>query len=213
VVANTFKGYRNLRNHILAAEGYCVVCIDSRGSHNRGAKFEGHIKNRMGTVEVQDQVDVLHQLAERLGMIDLRRVAVLGWSYGGYLSLMALAQRPDVFKLAVPGAPVVSWGLYDTGYTERYMDLPCRNPCGYEAGSVLSYANQFPSEPNRLLIFHGLMDENVHFFHTQQLISALIRAGKPYQLQVYPNERHSLRALESSEHYELTLLTFLNNYL
>ncbi|XP_037068857.1 dipeptidyl peptidase 9-like [Pollicipes pollicipes] len=213
VVANTFKGYRNLRNHILAAEGYCVVCIDSRGSHNRGTKFEGHIKNRMGTVEIQDQVDALHQLSDLLGIIDLSRVAVQGWSYGGYLSLMALAQRPDVFKLAVPGAPVVSWGLYDTGYTERYMDLPCRNPCGYEAGSVLSYANQFPSEPNRLLIFHGLMDENVHFFHTQQLISALIRAGKPYQLQVYPNERHSLRALESSEHYELTLLNFLNNYL
>ncbi|KAF0305391.1 Dipeptidyl peptidase 9 [Amphibalanus amphitrite] len=213
VVTNTFKGYRYLRNHILAAEGYCVVCIDSRGSHNRGTKFEGHIKNRMGTVEIADQVDALHQLADRTGMIDLSRVAIQGWSYGGYLSLMGLALRPDVFKLAVPGAPVVSWSLYDTGYTERYMDLPCRNPCGYEAGAVLSYANQFPSEPNRLLIFHGLMDENVHFFHTQQLISALIRAGKPYQLQVYPNERHSLRALESSEHYELTLLTFLNNHL
>ncbi|KAK7066474.1 dipeptidylpeptidase, partial [Halocaridina rubra] len=85
--------------------------------------------------------------------------------------------------LAIAGAPVVSWNLYDTGYTERYMDLPSVNPEGYRNGSVLSYVNNFPDEENRLLIVQGMIDENVHFSHTNQLIQALIKAGKPYQLQ------------------------------
>ena len=114
----------------------------------------------MGQLEIADQVEVLHWLAENTGYIDLKRVAVHGWSYGGYLSLMALAQRPDVFKLAIAGAPVTKWTLYDTGYTERYMDTPFNNPEGYEKGSVLSYVNCFPDEENRLLVIHGLMDEN-----------------------------------------------------
>lgn len=158
---------------------------------------------------------------------------------GGYLSLMGLIQHPDVFKIAIAGAPVTNWEYYDTGYTERYMDLPENNKQGYIAGSVLSYINKFPDEyvsffchffllnsfkilffnfpnkhrDNRLLIIHGLIDENVHFFHTSQLINLLIKANKPYQLQIYPNERHSLRNLEASKHYETTLLSFLQKNL
>lgn len=115
--------------------------------------------------------------------------------------------------MAIAGAPVTSWYFYDTGYTERYMDLPQNNVHGYVNGSVLTYVNKFPDEENRLLIIHGLIDENVHFFHTSQLINSLIKTGKPYQLQVYPNERHSLRSLDASKHYETTLLSFLQNNL
>jgi len=192
----------------------------------------------MGTVELNDQVEMLQWLAETTGYIDLNRVALHGWSYGGYLSLMGLIQYPDVFKvcahrccfpysritvlincyrynlqLAIAGAPVTSWNFYDTGYTERYMDLPQNNPHGYMAGSILTYVNKFPDDENRLLIIHGLIDENVHFYHTSQLINALVKIGKPYQLQVYPNERHSLRSLDASKHYETTLLSFLQNHL
>lgn len=117
------------------------------------------------------------------------------------------------FQLAIAGAPVTSWNFYDTGYTERYMDLPQNNPHGYMTSSILTYVDKFPDEENRLLIIHGLIDENVHFFHTSQLIDALVKSGKPYQLQVYPNERHSLRSLDSSKHYETTLLFFLQNHL
>lgn len=116
-------------------------------------------------------------------------------------------------QLAIAGAPVTSWNFYDTGYTERYMDLPQNNLHGYMAGSILTYVNKFPDEENRLLIIHGLIDENVHFYHTSQLINALVKIGKPYQLQVYPNERHSLRSLDASKHYETTLLSFLQNHL
>lgn len=212
-VSNTFKGMRQLRMHMLAAQGYCVICIDSRGSRHRGVQFESHIRCRMGTVELNDQVEVLKLIAEQLGYIDMDRVAIHGWSYGGYLSLMGLVQYPEIFKLSIAGAPVTSWEYYDTGYTERYMDLPENNRSGYTAGSVLNYIHKFPDEDNRLLIIHGLIDENVHFFHTSQLVNGLIKANKPYQLQVYPNERHSLRNLEASKHYETKLLSFLQNHL
>jgi len=198
---------------MLAAHGYVVVVIDSRGSRHRGIQFEGYLKGKMGQVEISDQVEALHWLADSTGLIDVDRIAIHGWSYGGYLSLMGLGQRPEVFKVAVAGAPVTSWNLYDTGYTERYMDQPANNPHGYRMGSVLSYINNFPNEENRLLIIHGLIDENVHFFHTSQLINALVKAGKPYQLQVYPNERHSLRHLDASEHFETMLLSFLQQWL
>ncbi|XP_014248526.1 dipeptidyl peptidase 9 isoform X1 [Cimex lectularius] len=213
IVTNTFKDMRYLRIHMLASQGYCVVSIDSRGSYNRGLAFESHIKHRMGTVELEDQIEMLLWLSRELGIIDMSRVAIFGWSYGGYLSLMGLAQYPDLFKVCIAGAPVTSWSLYDTGYTERYMDLPTNNLQGYKAGSILSYVHQFPDEENRLLIVHGLIDENVHFTHTSSLINQLVRKGKPYQLQVYPTERHSLRSLDASKHYETMLLSFLQKNL
>lgn len=102
-VSNSFKGMRQLRMHMLASQGYCVVCVDSRGSRHRGVQFESHIRKRLGTVELADQVEVLKILSKQLGFIDLNRVAIHGWSYGGYLSLMGLVQYPDLFKLAIAG--------------------------------------------------------------------------------------------------------------
>uniref|UniRef100_A0A670KBP9 dipeptidyl-peptidase IV n=1 Tax=Podarcis muralis TaxID=64176 RepID=A0A670KBP9_PODMU len=213
LVNNSFKGIKYLRLNTLASLGYAVVVIDGRGSCQRGLKFEGALKNQMGQVEIEDQVEGLHYVAEKYGFVDLSRVAIHGWSYGGFLSLMGLICKPHIFKVAIAGAPVTVWMAYDTGYTERYMDVPENNQQGYEAGSVALHVEKLPNEPNRLLILHGFLDENVHFFHTNFLISQLIRAGKPYQLQIYPNERHSIRCPESGEHYEITLLHFLQEYL
>ncbi|KAL8609108.1 hypothetical protein ACOMHN_030449 [Nucella lapillus] len=213
LVSNSFKGIRFLRLHTLAAHGYVVVVLDGRGSCNRGLHFEGSLKDRLGTVETEDQVEGLMYMAAHYDCVDLSRVAIHGWSYGGYLALMGLAQRPDVFKLAIAGAPVVSWALYDTGYTERYLSLPEDNAEGYTKGCVLNYIKQFPDTENRLLLVHGLIDENVHFHHITKLMSALIKACKPYQLQVYPNERHGIRSHESNEHYKTMLLSFLQDNL
>jgi len=146
LVSNSFKGTRMIRNHLLASQGFCVVCIDSRGSDNRGVAFESHIRLKMGQLEMADQVEVLRWLANVTGFMDMSRVAVHGWSYGGYLSLMGLAQYPSVFKVAVAGAPVVQWLCYDTGYTERFMDLPRLNPTGYLQGCVLTHLPNFPDE-------------------------------------------------------------------
>ncbi|OXA52726.1 dipeptidyl peptidase 9 isoform X2 [Folsomia candida] len=213
LVYNSFRGVGQLWLYLLASQGYCVVSVDSRGSHHRGVQFESHIRRRMGTVELNDQVEVLEWLAKRDQFIDLTRVGIYGWSYGGYLSLMGLIHFPKLFKVCVAGAPVTSWELYDSGYTERYMDLPQNNPVGYKEGSVLTYAHQFPDEVGRLLLVHGMSDENVHFVHTAELLNALVRWGKPYQLQLYPCERHSLRRLDASEHYETVLLSFLQQQL
>ncbi|KAK1152553.1 dipeptidyl peptidase 9 isoform X1 [Acipenser oxyrinchus oxyrinchus] len=213
LVNNSFKGVKYLRLNTLASLGYAVVVIDGRGSCQRGLKFEGALRNSMGQVEIEDQVEGLQYVAEKYKFVDLSRVAIHGWSYGGFLSLMGLIHRPNVFKVAIAGAPVTVWMAYDTGYTERYMDIPENNQQGYEAGSVALHVDKLPNEPNRLLILHGFLDENVHFFHTNFLVSQLIRAGKPYQLQIYPNERHSIRCPESGEHYEIMLLHFLQQYL
>nr|XP_060611592.1 dipeptidyl peptidase 8 [Anolis sagrei ordinatus] len=213
LVNNRFKGVKYFRLNTLASLGYVVVVIDNRGSCHRGLKFEGAFKHKMGQIEISDQVEGLQYLASRYEFIDLDRVGIHGWSYGGYLSLMALLQRPEIFKVAVAGAPVTLWLFYDTGYTERYMGHPDSNEQGYYLGSVAMQADKFPSEPNRLLLLHGFLDENVHFAHTSILLSFLVRAGKPYDLQIYPQERHSIRVPESGEHYELHLLYYLQENL
>ncbi|XP_059172956.1 dipeptidyl peptidase 9-like [Physella acuta] len=213
MVNNSFKGQKFLRLHTLAAEGYVVVVIDGRGSNNRGLQFEGILKHKLGTVEINDQVEGLLWLASQTDFIDMSRVAIHGWSYGGYLSLMGLTQRSDIFKVAIAGAPVVNWELYDTGYTERYIGLPQRNPDVYKAGNVLTYMDKLPDYETRLLLIHGLIDENVHFRHSSILINYLVTSCKPHQLQIYPNERHGIRNHEASEHYKTTVLKFLQDYL
>ncbi|KAM7159293.1 dipeptidyl peptidase 8 isoform 5-T6 [Molossus nigricans] len=213
LVNNRFKGVKYFRLNTLASLGYVVVVIDNRGSCHRGLKFEGAFKYKMGQIEIDDQVEGLQYLASQYDFIDLDRVGIHGWSYGGYLSLMALIQRSDIFRVAIAGAPVTLWIFYDTGYTERYMGHPDQNEQGYYLGSVAMQAEKFPSEPNRLLLLHGFLDENVHFAHTSILLSFLVRAGKPYDLQIYPQERHSIRVPESGEHYELHLLHYLQENL
>lgn len=111
-------------------------------------------------------------------------MGVTGWSYGGYISLALIAHYPDLYKCSIPGGAVVDWQLYDTCYTERYMGLPSENPEGYKNSSILSRIASLPDEENRLLVIHGLIDENVHFHHTEKLINALINAGKPHKLLV-----------------------------
>ncbi|XP_065581247.1 dipeptidyl peptidase 8-like [Artemia franciscana] len=214
LVTNSFMCKWQPRMNALVACGYNVVAIDSRGSANRGIDFEAPIYQRMGSVEIQDQVEVLEWLASREDCIDMTRVGIYGWSYGGYLSLMGLAQAPQIFKVAIAGAPVTDWLLYDTGYTERYMGLhTTETMTAYHRSSVLSFADRFPDEEGRLLIVHGMIDENVHFANTAKLVEALVKAGKPHQLQIYPKERHSMRHLESGDHFETLMLNFLHKNL
>ncbi|CAG8759982.1 10426_t:CDS:2, partial [Dentiscutata heterogama] len=164
----------------------------------RGLEFESYLKGRMGTVELDDQITGLKYLSSKNMGVDLERVAITGWSYGGYLSLMALAQYPQIFKLAIAGAPVTQWELYDTAYTERYMGLPEENVEGYHNGNVLTWAEKFPDGENRLLIAHGQIDENVHFKNSELLVASLVKYNKPHVLQPYPTERHGLRHANST---------------
>lgn len=187
LVTRSWSGTVALRAQYLCQRGFAVAVIDNRGMANRGLAFEGALRRRMGTVEVADQVALVHHLVDA-GIADPGRVGVYGWSYGGYLSLMCLARRPDVFAAACAGAPVTSWDGYDTCYTERYMGTPASNPDGYRDGSVMAHVEGL--RDRALLLVHGLIDENVHFRHTARLLNALLAADIDHRLLLYPDERH-----------------------
>ncbi len=158
-----------------ADAGFVVVRVDGRGTPGRGRAWERAILGDLITVPLADQVDALHVLATRHPELDLGRVGVFGWSFGGYFSAMAVLLRPDVFRAAIAGAPVTDWALYDTAYTERYMRTPETNPTGYAHTSAVAHAAEL-TRP--LLVIHGLTDDNVHFAHTLALIEGLYVAGK-----------------------------------
>jgi dipeptidyl-peptidase-4 len=161
----------------MADQGYIVVALDGRGTPGHGRDWERAIRGNLIDVALGDQVAGLQELAKREPAMDLKRVGVVGWSFGGYFSAMAVMQRPEIFQCAVAGAPVVTWENYDTHYTERYLGLPSENADGYGKSSVLTYASNL-SRP--LLLIHGLTDDNVYFQHSVQLSEALFAADKPF---------------------------------
>ena len=200
-VRNAWDVRVDLRAQRLAESGFLVLKTDGRGSAGRGNAFEHHIEGAFGTVEVDDQVAGVAHLV-KLGLADRDRVAVFGWSYGGYLAAMCLFRRPDVFRAAVAGAPVVTWEDYDACYTERYMGTPQSNGEAYARASLLSHVSNLAG---RLLLMHGVRDENVLLVHTLKLVSALNAAGKRYDLLLLPEERHSVRRLANRELVERRL--------
>jgi dipeptidyl-peptidase 4 len=173
----------------LADQGCIVVAIDNRGTPRRDRAWERAIKGQFGQVPLEDQVAGLTALGRQFPELDLQRVGVYGWSFGGYLAALALLRRPDIFKVAVAGAPVVDWQDYDTHYTERYLDLPARAPEAYRDASLLTHAAQLRRP---LLIVHGTADDNVYFFHALKLADALLRAGRPFSFLPLPGVTHQI---------------------
>jgi dipeptidyl-peptidase-4 len=170
---------RYVFNQWIADHGYAVVSIDGRGTGGRGRAWTRTVKGDLIDIPLRDQADALQQLGKQFDFLDLSRVGIYGWSFGGYFSAMAVMRQPDVFHAGVAGAPVVDWLDYDTYYTERYMGLPQDNPSGYEAANVLTWAGDL-SRP--LLVIHGTADDNVYFMHSLKLADALFRAGRDFEL-------------------------------
>ncbi len=158
-----------------ADAGFIVVRSDNRGTPNRGRDWERAILRDLITVPLDDQIGALQAIGARHKELDLARVGIYGWSFGGYVAAMAVLLRPDVFKAAIAGAPVTDWALYDTAYTERYMKTPQQNAAGYAATSALTHAAKL-TRP--LLVIHGITDDNVHFAHTLALVEQLYVAAK-----------------------------------
>lgn len=163
----------------LADQGFIVVSLDGRGTPGRGRKWERAISKHFGSVPLDDQVAGLQALGKQYPEMDLERVGIVGWSFGGYLSALAVLRRPDVFKAAVAGAPVVDWLDYDTHYTERYLGLPDKDAAAYKEASLLTYAADLKRP---LLLLHGTADDNVYFRHTLKFADALFRAGKDFEV-------------------------------
>ncbi len=171
-----------------ARHGFAVLVVDGRGSPGRGPAWEREVHGDLASPPLEDQVAALHAAAEREPRLDLDRVAIRGWSFGGYLAALACLRRPDVFRAGIVGAPVTDWRLYDTHYTERYLGHPDEQPEAYRHSSVVDAAGRLleaadPPDGGRspdLLVIHGLADDNVLAAHALRLSSALLAAGRPH---------------------------------
>jgi dipeptidyl-peptidase-4 len=209
MVSDSWAQTVDLRAQMLAQHGFIVLKVDNRGSARRGLAFEAPIYRKMGTIEVEDQVEGVRWLGT-LGFADTSRVGIYGWSYGGYMTLMALLTAPEVFKVGVCGAPVTFQQGYDTAYTEKYMGLPQENVEGYRRASPLTFADRLEG---KLLLIHGMIDENVHFRHSARMMQAFIDAGKPFETLIYPNERHMPRSERDRADMERRILEFFEKHL
>jgi dipeptidyl-peptidase-4 len=182
-----------VRNRFVAANpaceyGFIIAKIDNRGTVNRGKAFESTTYLQLGEKDMKDQADAVRFLAKR-PYIDASRVGIYGHSYGGYMAALGILKHPDVFHVAVAGAPVTDWKNYDTIYTERYMRTPQENAEGYAIGSCLTYAKNLKGN---LLLVQGMVDDNVHPNNTFQLVEALQEADIPFDLMLYPNFDHGI---------------------
>jgi len=169
----------------IADQGYVIVCFDGRGTPGRGRNWERAIYQKFGEVPIEDQVSALTDFAAQHAEIDLNRVGITGWSFGGYMSALAVLRRPDIFKAAVAGAPVTDWLDYDTHYTERYLGLP-----GEEVYAASSLIGDAPKLARPLLLIHSTADDNVYFRHSLKLADALEKAGRPFQFLPIAGSTH-----------------------
>ena len=198
-----------LTSQWFADHGFAVLVVDGRGVDGRGPAWDREVRFDFA-VTVQDQVDALRAAAETLGFLDLSRVGIRGWSFGGLLSAMAVLRRPDVFHAAVIGAPVTDQRLYDTYYTERYLGHPDEHPDAYDRSSPLLEAG---SLQRPVLLIHGLADDNVFVANTLRFSAALFEAGRPHELVLIPNATHLTRSTAVTENLLRVQLDFLRRTL
>lgn len=170
--------------------GYIVVCADGRGTGWRGEAFKKQTYGRLGALEVEDQLSLARYMASQR-WVDGKRIGIYGWSYGGFMALGCALRGEGLFKAAIAVAPVASWRRYDSIYTETYNGLPQDNPSGYDDNSPENFA-ELLHKRTRLLIIHGTADDNVHPSNTQAMTDALTRAGKKFEVKLYPNQNHSM---------------------
>jgi dipeptidyl-peptidase-4 len=188
VVRNGWGGANFLWHQLMAQKGYIIFSLDNRGSAGRGHAFEAPLHFRMGAQELSDQRDGVKYLRS-LSYVDANRIGIWGWSYGGHMTLHAMFEAGDDFKVGFAGGPVTDWRYYDTIYTERYLGLPQKNEKGYQDSSPVKYAGQLKG---RLLIAHGTGDDNVHYANTLAVINDLIDAGKYVEVLPFPGRGHGV---------------------
>ena len=200
-----------LASQWLADQGFCVVVTDGPGTPGRGNGWERMVRGDLAEPVLQTQVDAVADIGELYGdRVDLSRVGIRGWSFGGYLAALAVLRRPDVFHAAVVGAPVTDWRLYDTHYTERYLGHPEREPDNYERTSLLAIRAEVQRP---LMLIHGLADDNVVAAHTLQLSSALLEAGHPHEVLPLSDTTHMTPQEEVAENLLLLQVDFLKRHL
>ncbi len=192
-------------NQMLVQKGYIVVCVDGRGTDGRGENFRKSTYMQLGNFETQDQIAAAMWFGDQ-SYIDANRIGIFGWSYGGYMSLLCLFKGADIFKMAISVAPVTNWRYYDSVYTERFMRTPQENASGYDDNSPINHVQKMKG---KLLLIHGMADDNVHFQNSVELVQKLIECNKQFDMQFYPNRNHGIYGGNSTIH----LYTKMTDYI
>ncbi|GGY05983.1 prolyl oligopeptidase family serine peptidase [Massilia dura] len=193
----------------MAQQGYVVFRLDNRGSGRRERAFSDAIYRNLGKVEVEDQLAGIDFLGKQ-GFVDAKRIGVYGWSYGGFMALRLLSQGSDRIAAGVSGAPVTDWALYDTHYTERFMDKPSENKEGYADSTVFAHVDGLKSN---LLLIHGMADDNVLFTNTTKMIDALVNRGVQFELMTYPGAKHGVSDRKQRKHVQVNIDAFFRKHL
>ncbi|MBN1196101.1 MAG: DPP IV N-terminal domain-containing protein, partial [Candidatus Aminicenantes bacterium] len=188
-VRNAFPGSRGMTGFFLAQMGIVIATADHRGAGHHGKAGMDQMHRRLGEWEIHDYTRVVEHLKSK-PWVDAERIGISGGSYGGYVTALALARAPEVFQYGIASFSVTDWKLYDSVYTERYMDTPEENPDGYKKASVMEYIDGYRGG---LRLIHGTLDDNVHMQNSLQLLNALQDAGKPVEFMAFPGERHGFR--------------------
>ena len=203
------KGWGALSDQLLLEEGFVLFRLDNRGSANRSFAFKTALDRRLGTVEVEDQLKGVAFL-KSLAYVDPDRIGVMGWSYGGFMTLMLMTSDNSPFAAGISGAPPTDWRLYDTHYTEQFMGKPEENAAGYAASELIPRLLKLKGE---LLLMQGMSDDNVTFDNSTRVMAALQARSRPFEFMGYPGERHGLRGTAKQLHQWRTYLVFLRRKL
>jgi dipeptidyl-peptidase-4 len=209
-VSNRWNITNDFWYYMLAQKGYIIACVDGRGTGFKGRDFKKVTQKELGKYEIEDQIDVAKKLG-KLNYIDQNRIGIWGWSFGGYMSSLAITKGADVFSMAIAVAPVTSWRFYDTIYTERYMQTPQENASGYDDNSPINFTHLLKG---KYLLVHGTGDDNVHVQNTMRMINALVNANKQFDLFIYPDRTHGIyRGRNTRLHLYKKMTTFIEQNL
>ena len=207
MIQNEWLDGSNLWMHWMAEKGYLVYTVDNRGSANRGFEFESVIHRQLGTVEMEDQLAGVKYL-KSLNFVDTNRLAIHGWSFGGFMTTSMMLRNAGVFKVGVAGGPVTDWKFYEIMYGERYMDMPSENPKGYEKASLLNYTKNLKGD---LMLIHGTADDVVVMQHNYALIKKFVEAGVQVDFFPYPMHKHNVMGKDRVHLMEKVLTYILEN--
>ncbi|MGI9526686.1 MAG: S9 family peptidase [Weeksellaceae bacterium] len=204
-VLNNYGSFNFWWFQVLANQGYMIVCVDNRGTGGKGAAFKKVTYKNLGSYEIEDQMAAAKYFGN-LPYVDESRIGMFGWSFGGYMTSLAMTKGSDIFKMGIAVAPVTNWRFYDTIYTERFLQTPQENPEGYDDNSPINYVNLMHGN---FLLIHGTADDNVHVQNSMRFAEALIQADKDFEYMVYPDKNHGIYGGNTRKHLYKKMTNFI----